>query len=69
MHKFKMDAEKDENNILEFDKDRIGQKLTEIINLVTNYNKEMHAYNKSEDMIKFPALTNNKLNDTIIYDT
>ena len=40
-----------------------------IINLVTNYNKEMHAYNKSEDMIKFPALTNNKLNDSIIYDT
>lgn len=36
MHKFNLDAEKDENNELKFDKDRVGQKLTEIINLVTN---------------------------------
>jgi len=36
MHKFNMDAEKDENNELQFDKDRICFKLSEILNLVSN---------------------------------
>lgn len=43
MHKFNLDAEKDENNELKFDKDRVGQKLSEIINLVSNYLRDMHA--------------------------
>ena len=46
-----MDAEKDENNELELDKDRISMKITEIVNLVGNYSKEMYAYNNSSDLI------------------
>jgi hypothetical protein len=43
MHKFNMDAEKDENNVLQFDNDRIAMKLTEIINMVGKYSKEMYT--------------------------
>jgi len=66
MHKFNMDAEKDENNELQFDKDRIAMKLTEIINMISNYSKEMYAYNNSNELIKLPSLVDNKMNDTSI---
>jgi len=66
MHKFNMDAEKDENNELQFDKDRISMKITEIVNMVGNYSKEMYAYNNSSDLIKFSPLVDNKMNETSI---
>jgi len=61
-----MDAEKDENNELQFDKDRISMKITEIVNMVGNYSKEMYAYNNSCDLIKFSPLVDNKMNETSI---
>jgi len=41
-------------------------KITEIVNMVGNYSKEMYAYNNSSDLIKFAPLVDNKMNETSI---
>jgi len=46
-HKFILDAEKDEKDVLQFDKELLRDKLREIVNLISLKSEEHRAYNLS----------------------
>lgn len=55
-HNFTLDAEKEDNGTLLFDKELLLEKLTEIINLVCAKKQELNAFNSSSTKVILPKL-------------